>query len=104
MEVSELISWANVVTAITASFPVGTICDAGNMNPFLPVSLSSNVYAYLIFAIPLAQSSDAPKIFIKIHNPNYYFQRDIRVRGNRYDNWVSMLLGNEINGPINRPN
>jgi hypothetical protein len=41
---------------------VGTICVAGNRNPYVPRSRSSTVYAYFIPATPFAQSSDAPRI------------------------------------------
>lgn len=62
----ELISLANPETAANASLPVDKISDGGKMNPYFPVSLNSIVYEYFIFATPLAQSSDAPKIYIYI--------------------------------------
>lgn len=59
---SDAISLAKVDTATNASLPVDRISDGGKMNPYFPVSLNSIVYEYLIFATPLAQSSDAPRI------------------------------------------
>lgn len=55
-----LISLTIARTAAKASFPTGLMCDAGNMKPCRPVSRNSIVYAYLIFAAPLAQSSAPP--------------------------------------------
>ena len=42
------------------SSPLGIICLGGSLNPYLPVSLSSDVYTNLAPTTPLYQSSDAP--------------------------------------------
>ena len=44
----------------TNSSPLGIICFGGNSNPYLPVSLISDVNAYLVPRVPLYQSSEAP--------------------------------------------
>jgi hypothetical protein len=54
------ISCVIVFTAANASIAVGWIWLEGSRNPYLPVSLSSIVYEYLIWGTPLAQSSETP--------------------------------------------
>lgn len=49
------------LSAASPSFAVGWINDAGNMKPYLPLSLSSMVYVYFIPTTPLAQSSEPPE-------------------------------------------
>lgn len=68
---------AMALMAANVSIPVGIIWLAGNMNPYLPRSLSSNANAYLVPKVLYTQSFVDPEFWSE--KTNHYLNADIKV-------------------------